>query len=105
VSAPRAVYRGYYQSGKRAGQVTRLHIIREDGPRGAIREGRVRGVPAGSQTLCGQGALKHRNSDPVIISPMPAEPPEGLSWCPKCVGCQAELSGLIGEFAARLAGS
>jgi hypothetical protein len=94
VTAPRAVYRGYYSGHGRAGQVRRLHIIREEGPKGS---------EPGSQTLCGQHTWHVQNSDAVIISPLPAVPPEGLSWCPACVGKQAELSGLLGEFAARLA--
>lgn len=96
VTGPRAVYRGFDKGNGRIKLVKRLHIIREQGPGDA---------PPGSQTLCGQGAGKHRESDPVVISPLPVKPPEGLSWCPACVGKQAELSGLLGEFAARLAGA
>lgn len=92
--APRAVYRGYWTGGKRAGQVRRLHIIREDGPAG---------WEPGKQTLCGQAAWKATHSDPVIISPLPARPPEGLTWCPACVGRQAELLGLLEEIAASVA--
>lgn len=92
----RAVYRGYFAGHGRAGQVRRLHIIRENGPKGSR---------SGSQTLCGQHAWDVRNSEAVILSPMPAKPPEGLSWCGGCVGKQAELSGLLDEFAARLAAS
>ena len=91
MTAPRAVYRGYPMTGKRAGQVKRLHIIRETGEW------------AGRQTLCGQSAGKHANSDPVIIDPMPARPPEGLTWCPKCLGHAAELFGLLDEIGAYLA--
>lgn len=90
----RAVHRGYWSGGKRAGQVTRLHVVREEGPPGA---------PPGSQTLCGQSARRHRNSDPVVIDPLPPRPPDGLSWCPKCVGHLAENLGLLDEVAARLA--
>jgi hypothetical protein len=90
---PRAVY---CTGTRHTGQVRRLHIIREQGPKGA---------DPGSHALCGAGVWSLSNSEPVIVDPMPAGPPEGLSWCPKCVGCQAELSGLIGEFAARLAGA
>ena len=43
----RGLYRGYWSGGKRAGQVRRLHIIREDGPKGWA---------PGKQTMCGQGA-------------------------------------------------
>lgn len=95
MSGPRAIHRGYYSGHARAGQVKRLHIIRED----AV--GRL-GRP-GDQTLCGQHAWAVQHSESVIISPLPAVPPEGLTWCPACVGKQAELSGLLAEFAARLA--
>jgi hypothetical protein len=91
----RAVYHGYFTGSKRAGQVKRLHIIREQGPGD---------WPPGSRALCGTGVWSVSHSESVILSPMPAQPPEGLSWCPACVGKQAELSGLLGEFAARLAG-
>jgi hypothetical protein len=90
----RAVYRGYWQGGKRSARVTRLHIIREDPP------GQVR-----MQTWCGQGAGLHRNSEPVIFDPMPASTPEGLKWCPQCVGHLAELLGVLDEVAAKLAGA
>jgi hypothetical protein len=89
----RAIYRGYYAGGKRAGQVKRLHIVREDGPRGVVAK----------YTLCGQAAWDCRNSDAVVLSPMPARPPEGLAWCPACVGKQAELLGLLDEIAASVA--
>jgi hypothetical protein len=88
----RAVYRGYWQGGRRSARVTRLHVIREDSP------GRVR-----VQTWCGQGAGTHRNSEPVIFDPMPAAPPEGLKWCPQCIGHLAEQCGVLGDVAARLA--
>lgn len=97
MTMPRAVHRGYYTGHKRAGQVRRLHIIRED----AV--GRL-GKP-GDQTLCGTHVWDVQHSEAVILSPMPATPPEGLTWCPACVGKQAELSGFLAEFAARLAES
>jgi hypothetical protein len=94
VAVVRAVYRGYHAgSGKRAGQVTRLHIIREQGPRG---------WEPGKQTLCGQAAWPATNSPAVVISPLPARPPEGLTWCSKCIGRQAELLGLLDEIAASI---
>jgi hypothetical protein len=90
----RAVYRGYWTGGKRAGQVRRLHVIREDGPRG---------WPPGTQTLCGQGTWGVQHSDAVILDPLPDRPPEGLAWCPKCVGHLAEKLGLLTEVGSSLA--
>lgn len=87
----RAVYRGYWHGGKRSVRVTRLHILREDGK-----------FPGG-QMWCGQLAGTHKNSEPVIFDPMPASPPEGLSWCPLCIGHLAEQYGVLNEVAARLA--
>ena len=87
----RAVYRGYWQGGRRSARVTRLHIIREDGARHL-------------SMWCGQSAGPHRNSEPVIIDPMPPLPPAGLSWCPACIGHLAEQFGVLGDVAARLAG-
>lgn len=94
MTAPRAVYRGYYTGHKRAGQVKRLHIIREVGPAG---------WEGGKQTLCGGHAWPVTNSESVIISPLPDRPPEGLAWCPACIGKQAELLGLLEEIAASVA--
>ena len=88
---PRAIYRGYYAGGKRSDRVSRLHVIRETGPH------------AGVQTLCGQAAYRCQHSDPVIISPLPARPPEGLRWCPKCIGHLAEVLGLLDDIAGEVA--
>lgn len=86
----RAVYRNYWHGGKRSARVTRLHIIREDDRRWI-------------RTWCGQSATSHTNSEPVIIDPMPAVPPDGLAWCPACIGHLAEVLGLLGDVARRLA--
>lgn len=100
----RAVYRGYWQGGKRSARVTRLHIIR-DTPVAAHRSAyRPFHRPAAEQTWCGQSATPHTNSEPVIFDPMPEKPPEGLSWCPVCIGHLAEECEVLGEVAARLAG-
>jgi hypothetical protein len=97
VSAVRTVERGYVAStGRRAGQVRRVHVIREEGPRGWDNS------EFGNQTLCGQGAWKGQNSPP-IIRYAPHELPEGLTWCPKCVGQLAELLGRT-HAVARLLG-
>jgi hypothetical protein len=88
----RAVYRNYWHGGKRSARVTRLHIIRETGKR-----------HRGLETWCGQLASSHRNSEPVIIDPMPAGPPGGLAWCPHCIGRLAETLGMLGDVARRLA--
>ena len=95
VEVVRAIYRGYWSGGKRAGQVKRLHIIREEGPKGWA---------PGKQTLCGQAAWHCQNSDAVIISPLPTKAPEGLTWCPHCMGRAAELLGMLDEAAAMVAG-
>ena len=91
----RAFHRGYVTDGKRAGQVRRFHILREKGP-GDWEPGKL--------ALCGTQAWPVTRSDPVIFDPMPPEPPEGLAWCPKCIGHLAELQGVLGDIAARLAG-
>lgn len=97
----RAVYRGYHQGGKRSARVTRLHIIR-DTPVYRASYGPIHSR-SGEQTWCGQFATPHTNSEPVIFDPMPAEPPEGLAWCPACIGHLAERYGLLGEVASMLA--
>jgi hypothetical protein len=58
----------------------------------------------GDQTWCGQLATPHKNSEPVILDPMPAVPPEGLAWCPQCIGHLAEEMGRLSEVAGMLAG-
>ena len=89
----RAVYRGYPANGtvRRSARVTRLHVIRENAPSGLF------------QTWCGQGAGRHKNSDPIIIDPLPLRTPEGLSWCPACVGWLAARYGLLADIAESLA--
>ena len=87
----RAFRSGYYDGRPRAGQVHRIHIIREDGPR------------PGRQAMCGQHAWKVTNSTPVVIDPMPAEPPDGLTWCPHCIGRLAEVLGVLWQIAGFLA--
>ncbi len=84
-------YHSGYTPGRRAGQVQRLHIIREDGK-----------FP-GRQGLCGQPAWTTTKAPVVIVDPMPAVPPEGLRWCPLCIGHLADRCGRIEEVAATLA--
>lgn len=88
----RAVHSGYVDGRPRAGQVRRVHIIREDGPR------------PGRQAMCGQHAWACTDSTPVVLDPMPLQPPDGLAWCPHCLGRLAErLDALLwlGEQLAR----
>lgn len=70
----RAFYRGYHSaSRRRAGQVRRLHLLREDGKY------------AGQQALCGMHGWDVTNSPTIILNPAPTTPPHGLEWCPKCL--------------------
>lgn len=90
----RAVHSGYYDGRPRAGQVRRVHIVREDGPR------------PGQDAMCGQAARPVTNATPVVIDPMPPHPPDGLEWCPHCLGRLAERLGALpwlGEQLARMA--
>jgi hypothetical protein len=90
----RTVQRGYYdRSEPPAGQVRRVHVIREEGPRGW--DGPER------QTWCGQGTWNGQHSPPVIRD-APHDLPRGLSWCPKCTGLLAERLGRINEVATLL---
>jgi hypothetical protein len=90
----RAFYRGYNAAtGRRAAQVRRLHIMREDGR-----------YP-GRQGECGTAGYDVTNSPTVILDPAPPMPPEGLTWCPKCVGLAAARTGLLEQWAAQLAGA
>lgn len=94
----RTVERGYYSgSGRRAGQVTRVHVVREEGPR------RWDGDAGHRQTWCGQSAWNGRGSVP-LFREAPHPLPEGLRWCPACIGHLAEQSGRLGEV-ARLLGA
>jgi hypothetical protein len=99
----RAVYRGYWQGGKRSARVTRLHVIRDTPVAGHRSDFRPFRQPPALQTWCGQGAGLHQHSEPVIVDPMPDAPPEGLAWCPQCIGHLAERYGLLGEMGASLA--
>lgn len=88
----RAFYRGYNAAtGRRAGQVRRLHVMREDGK-----------FP-GRSALCGAAGWNHTNSPAVLIDPMPETPPTGLDWCNACVGHAAGLVGMLDRFAVTVA--
>jgi len=57
----RTVERGYASStGRRAGQVSRVHVIRDTPPR------TERGLEAGHQTWCGQTTGKHQDSAAIV---------------------------------------
>lgn len=73
MSEPRAFYRSYVDNGRRAGQVKRLHVLRGDG-RFAGRVG-----------YCGIQATSVTKSEAVILNVIPYTPPDGLTWCGKCV--------------------
>lgn len=88
----RAFYRGYSTAtGRRAKQVRRLHVMREDGKF------------AGKQGLCGTPGWGVTQSPAVILDPIPTEPPAGLSWCNSCVGHAAHLVGVLADTAAAVA--
>lgn len=84
----RAFYRGYSAAtGRRAKQVRRVHVVREDGKF------------AGKQGLCGAPGWGVTQSPPVLIDPMPADPPVGLAWCRACIGHAADAVGQLDAFA------
>lgn len=88
----RAFYRGYHAAtGRRAKQVRRLHVMREDG-----------GF-AGKQGLCGAPGWGVTNSPPVILDPLPGKPPTGLDWCAACVGHAARIVGELEKVADTVA--
>lgn len=101
MKAARAMHRGYVKGGHRSALVRRLHVIRDTPVRSQSVDGRD--GAAGSRTWCGQGTGPHQNSEPVVVSPMPDQPPGDLAWCPACIGHLAEYYGLLGEIAASLA--
>lgn len=81
----------------------RLHVVRDAWmfrPEGARAVPRVE---PGRQTVCGQSAVGTLKSPVTVLDPLPAEPPEGLTWCPMCVGHLAECLGLTGVFGRMLA--
>lgn len=89
----RAFYRGYSAAtGRRAGQVRRLHVMREDGKF------------AGRQALCGTAGWGVTQSPAVILDPLPTTPPDGLTWCRSCVGHAADVLGQLDHVARLLAG-
>jgi len=88
----RAFYRGYNAAtGRRAKQVRRLHVMREDGNF------------AGKQGLCGAPGWGVTNSPPVVLEPLPATPPAGLDWCNSCIGHAAHLVGQLEAVARTVA--
>lgn len=90
----RAFYRGYSESsGKRAGQVRRIHVMREDG------------TFPGRQGQCGIHGWDVTDSLTHIIDPMQATPPDGLEWCTLCLLRLAEFEGRVNAVAGLLAGA
>ncbi|MFD4912795.1 hypothetical protein ACFWNR_06180 [Streptomyces virginiae] len=88
----RAFYRGYSAAtGRRAAQVRRLHVMREDGSF------------AGRQALCGTPGWGVINSPAVVLDPLPTQPPPGLTWCRSCIGHAADLVGQLNAFARIIA--
>jgi hypothetical protein len=87
----RAYHSAFGSPERRGGQVRRLHIVRDDGPR------------PGWQTMCGQHATGTTKAAAVVIDPMPAAPPDGLTWCPTCIGLLTERAGLLDVLAELLA--
>lgn len=93
MTAIRTCQRSYADSTRRSARVTRVHVVRETA---------TRSLAAGEQTLCGQHAYPVTNSEG-IVRDAPHALPDGLSWCPKCVGHLAERLGRLDEV-ARLIG-
>lgn len=93
MTAVRTVERGYYAGNRRAGQVRRVHVLRDtDGPGDWL---------AGSRFWCGQGAWDVTHS-PAVVRDVPHELPEGLTWCGHCLGKLAEQLGRLGDVARLL---
>jgi hypothetical protein len=58
------------------------------------------------QGWCGTSACNTTRSVTQFLDPLPARPPEGLDWCPKCLGHLAKRLGLltvVGEMLAAAA--
>lgn len=91
MAVAKAFYRDYPASSpRRAGQVRVCHVLREDGKW------------AHKQAECSAAAWDHRDSRAVMLDPMPAAPPEGLRWCPRCVGLLAQRMGRLDLVVAEL---
>lgn len=75
---------GYYDGHDRAARVTRVHLIPPPGtfPR--------RGGPSAA---CGQPWWDVQNA-PRTAVPLDGPLPDGLTWCPKCLGIAAEVLGV-----------
>lgn len=96
VSTLIAFHRGYSsRTGRRAGQVRLLHILRPV----------MVGKPPNQteQAFCHAAAWPCTDSPRVEVLSFPLVPPEGLAWCPTCIGWAAERLGLIETFARAIA--
>jgi hypothetical protein len=89
MTMPRAVYRSNADCAP-GRPVRRLHLL-PDTPQPDPR------------AMCGQPMRAVTHSRPVILDPMPATPPPGLTWCAPCIGRLAEHLGTLGAIAAELA--
>lgn len=74
------------------GQVGRVHVIREEGPKG---------WEPGERAMCGQATWTYGSSSP-LVRDTPHELPAGLAWCPRCLGLLAERLERLGELARLL---
>lgn len=93
----RGFHRSYpHQGDRRSARITRFHIIREDGKWGGL------------QGFCGQRCTdsgdrawdRGPDSVAVIIDPLPLVPPDGLVWCPACLGHLTQRRGRAHQVAA-----
>lgn len=91
----RAFFRGYQGT-----QRTRLHVLR-DTP--VNRYSTPRAGFNGDEGWCGTSAAPTYQSATLWIDPLPRHPPDGLVWCPTCVGRLAERLGLLDQVAELLA--
>lgn len=92
-----------FHSGFTGKMVTRLHVLRDVPTR---RKAYPSPVPAGrAEGWCGTPATPTLRAPVVYLDPMPSCPPEGLCWCPMCLGRLAERLGLLDQIGVLLAGA
>lgn len=101
----RAFYRSYVAGSRLAGQVRRVHIERlpSTEPRKPRKGDRPFSWESGHYGWCGIQSGEVTRSAAVWLDPMPDVLPEGMSWCPACIGRLADHIGQLDRVGAFLA--
>lgn len=93
-----AFYHGYLSA-----RTTLLHVLRDTPVRRYVSPHSSGADHDWGQGWCGTSATNSTRSVTVFLDPLPTQPPDGLVWCPTCLGRLAGRLGLLGVVGELLA--